>query len=84
MIVWLSVAAIVFALAVVAVGVFSVRYRRGEIERTYMIAAAVLIAVALLLVVLSELVAGEISGLVFFLWLPFWLIWQRRRRDGHA
>lgn len=84
MIVWLSVAAIGFILAVVGIGVIYGRYRSGEVERADVIAAAALIAVALLLVALSELVAREISGFVFFLWLPFWLIWYRRRRGGHA
>jgi hypothetical protein len=83
-IVWLSVAAIGFILAVVGIGVMYARYKSGEVERTDVVAAALLIGVALLLVALSEFVAGEIGGLVFFLWLPFWLIWNRRRRGGHA
>jgi hypothetical protein len=82
MIVWLSVAAIVFVLAVVAVGMKYARYRRGELERADVIAALVLIAGALVLVALSELVAGEISAAVFFLWLPFWYFWYSRKRRG--
>jgi len=75
-----SISAIVFILAIVGVGVFYMRYREGEVERSDVIAAGLLILLALLLVVLGELVAQEISGLVFFLWLPFWLIWYRRRQ----
>jgi 4-amino-4-deoxy-L-arabinose transferase-like glycosyltransferase len=84
MIVWLSVAAIILALAVVAFGKFYVRSRRGEIERADVVAAGVLIAVAVLLVVLSELVVQEISALVFFLWLPLWFFWYSRRHGKHV
>jgi hypothetical protein len=84
MIVWLSVAAIGFILAVIAVGVLYARSRKGEVERGDVVAAGLLIVVALVLVALSEFVAGEISGLVFFLWLPFWLTWHNRRRGGQV
>lgn len=82
MIVWLSVAAMAFVLALVGAGIFYVRYRKGEVERADVIAGGVLIAVAAGLVVLSELIAGELSGLIFFLWIPFWLFWYERRRGG--
>jgi O-antigen/teichoic acid export membrane protein len=82
--VWLSIAAIVLALAFVGVTVFYHQYRRGQIERVDMVGAAALIAVAILLVVLSELLANEIVGYVFFFWLPIWFIWYTLRRRRHV
>ena len=84
MVVWLSVAAIVFSLLLAGLWVLYTRQCRGEVQRSDVIAGAVLVLVALLLVIASELIAREISGAIFFLWLPLWLYWHNRKQRHQA